>query len=64
MALKDDKLVPAREVRVGACTAYGGTACGVANGGCGQGRGRSFSQSGLCQLLPTLGMLLTLKARP
>jgi nitrogenase molybdenum-iron protein alpha chain len=62
MGLLEDKVVPGRENRVEACIAYGGTACGLGRRerGCLKNQERSFSQSGLCQLLPTLGMLLTL----
>ena len=62
MSLKTDKTVPGREERVGACIAYGGTACGIGKAGklCLKVQERGFSQAGICQLLPTLGMLLTL----
>ncbi|HMA96981.1 MAG TPA: nitrogenase component 1, partial [Polyangiaceae bacterium] len=62
MTLKNDKVVPGREDRVGACIAYGGTACGIGKAEklCLKTQERGFSQAGLCQLLPTLGMLLTL----
>jgi nitrogenase molybdenum-iron protein alpha chain len=62
MPLKTDKTVPGREERVGACVAYGGTACGIGKAGklCLKAQERGFSQAGICQLLPTLGMLLTL----
>lgn len=62
MSLKNDKVVPGREERVGACIAYGGTASGLGRADklCLRTQERGFSQAGLCQLLPTLGMLLTL----
>ncbi|HEY3426666.1 MAG TPA: nitrogenase component 1 [Negativicutes bacterium] len=62
MSLLTDKVVPGRENRLEACIAYGGTACGLGkeNPGCLKNQERGFSQSGLCQLLPTMGMLLTL----
>ncbi|HWR09135.1 nitrogenase component 1 [Sporomusa sp.] len=62
MSLLEDKVVPGRESRLEACIAYGGTACGLKgeNRGCLKDQERAFSQSGLCQLLPTMGMLLTL----
>ncbi len=62
MGLRDDKVVPGREERVAACMAYGGSACGIGkeNKLCLKNSERGFSQAGICQLLPTLGMLLTL----
>ncbi|TWH47546.1 nitrogenase component 1 [Sporomusa sp. KB1] len=62
MSLLEDKVVPGRESRLEACIAYGGTACSLKgeNKGCLKNQERAFSQSGLCQLLPTMGMLLTL----
>jgi nitrogenase molybdenum-iron protein alpha chain len=62
MGLKEDRVVPGREERTGACMAYGGSACGIGkeNKLCLKNSERGFSQAGLCQLLPTLGMLLTL----
>ncbi|MEM5769796.1 MAG: nitrogenase component 1, partial [Bacillota bacterium] len=62
MGLLEDKVVPGRENRLEACIAYGGTACGLKtqNRSCLKNQERSFSQAGLCQLLPTMGMLLTL----
>jgi len=62
MGLKDDKIVPGREERVLACMAHGGCASGMGKQDkvCLKNNERSFSQAGLCQLLPTLGMLLTL----
>jgi len=62
MSLLEDKVVPGREERVGACMAYGGTACGLgqADGACLKNQNRSFSQAGLCMALPVMGMLLTL----
>ncbi|HBC91670.1 MAG TPA: nitrogenase [Pelotomaculum sp.] len=62
MSLLEDRIVPGREERVGACMAYGGTACGLgkADRACLKNQNRSFSQAGLCQALPVLGMLLTL----
>lgn len=62
MPLKTDRIVPGREERLSACMAYGGSACGLGGQSklCLKNQDRSFSQAGLCQLLPTLGMLLTL----
>jgi len=62
MSLLTDKNVPGREERVTACIAYGGSACGFSkkDKACLSHQERGFSQAGLCQLLPTLGMLLTL----
>lgn len=62
MGLLEDKVVPGRESRLEACIAYGGTACSLKsqNRGCLKNQERAFSQAGLCQLLPTMGMLLTL----
>jgi nitrogenase molybdenum-iron protein alpha chain len=62
MGLKEDRIVPGREERVAACMAYGGSACGIGreNKLCLKNSERGFSQAGICQLLPTLGMLLTL----
>ncbi len=62
MGLKTDKVVPGREDRVAACMAHGGCASGIGKQDkiCLKNNERGFSQAGLCQLLPTLGMLLTL----
>lgn len=62
MSLLTDKNVPGREDRVSACIAYGGSACGFGKKDkpCLSNQERGFAQAGLCQLLPTLGMLLTL----
>lgn len=62
MGLKNDKVVPGREARVAACMAHGGCASGIGKQDkiCLKNNERGFSQAGLCQLLPTLGMLLTL----
>lgn len=62
MGLFQDRYVPAREDRISACMAFGGTACGLGRSdfACLKNQNRSFSQAGLCQALPTLGMLLTL----
>lgn len=62
MGLKHDKTVPGREDRVAACMAHGGCASGMGKQDkiCLKNNERGFSQAGLCQLLPTLGMLLTL----
>lgn len=62
MGLKHDVTIPGREDRVSACMAYGGSACGIGkeNKTCLKKSERGFSQAGICQLLPTLGMLLTL----
>ena len=62
MGLKEDKVVPGREDRVAACMAHGGCASGIGKQDkiCLKNNERGFSQAGLCQLLPTLGMLLTL----
>jgi nitrogenase molybdenum-iron protein alpha chain len=62
MSLLTDKTVPGREERLGAGIAFGGTACalGKSHPGCLKHAEREFSQSGLCQMLPMLGMLLTL----
>jgi nitrogenase molybdenum-iron protein alpha chain len=62
MGLKEDKTVPGREDRVAACMAHGGCASGIGKQDkiCLKNNDRGFSQAGLCQLLPTLGMLLTL----
>ncbi|WP_243375136.1 nitrogenase component 1 [Geotalea sp. SG265] len=62
MGLKEDKIVPGREERVAACMAFGGCASGIGKQDkiCLKNNERGFSQAGLCQLLPTLGMLLTL----
>ncbi len=62
MGLKEDKVVPGREDRVAACMAFGGCASGIDKQDkiCLKNNERGFSQAGLCQLLPTLGMLLTL----
>ncbi|HEY6009725.1 MAG TPA: nitrogenase, partial [Geobacteraceae bacterium] len=62
MGLRDDKVVPGREDRVEACMAFGGCASGIGKESkvCLKNSERGFSQAGLCQLLPTLGMLLTL----
>jgi nitrogenase molybdenum-iron protein alpha chain len=62
MGLKEDKIVPGREDRVAACMAHGGCASGIGKQDkiCLKNNERGFSQAGLCQLLPTLGMLLTL----
>lgn len=62
MGLKTDKVVPGREDRVQACMAHGGCASGIGKQDkiCLKNNERGFSQAGLCQLLPTLGMLLTL----
>lgn len=62
MSLLYDKAAPGREERLEACIAFGGKACslGGQNKGCLKNQERSFSQSGLCQMLPALMMLLTL----
>lgn len=62
MGLLADKVVPGRESRLEACIAFGGSACGLNQQplGCLKNQERGFSQAGLCQLLPTMGMLLTL----
>ena len=62
MSLRTDKTVPGREERIGAGIAFGGSACALGKGrpGCLKHAEREFSQSGLCQMLPMLGMLLTL----
>lgn len=62
MGLKEDRVVPGREDRVAACMAYGGSACSIGSESktCLKNSERGFSQAGICQLLPTLGMLLTL----
>ncbi|HEY3376307.1 MAG TPA: nitrogenase component 1 [Armatimonadota bacterium] len=62
MSLRTDKVVPGREERLGAGIAFGGSACalGKSKPGCLKHAEREFSQSGLCQMLPMLGMLLTL----
>jgi len=62
MGLLEDKAVPGREERLKASMAYGGSACklAMADKVCLRNQERSFSQAGLCQLLPTLGMLATI----
>lgn len=62
MGLLEDKVVPGREERIKASMAFGGSACKLpkADKVCLRNQERSFSQAGLCQLLPTLGMLASL----
>ncbi len=62
MGLLEDKVVPGREERIKATMAFGGSACslGKADKVCLRNQERAFAQAGLCQLLPTLGMLSTL----
>lgn len=58
------KVVPKREDRLGTCTAFDGTACGLKErwgGGCGmQELGRPFSQGAICQLIPAAAILNTI----
>ncbi|MCX7745372.1 MAG: nitrogenase component 1 [Clostridia bacterium] len=62
MGLLEDKVVPGREERIKASMAFGGSACGLGKADkiCLRNQERGFAQAGLCQLLPTLGMLASL----
>ncbi len=62
MGLLEDKAVPGREERIKASMAFGGSACTLRKTDkvCLRNQERIFAQAGLCQLLPTLGMLSSL----
>jgi nitrogenase molybdenum-iron protein alpha chain len=60
----DEKEAPTREARLGTCIEYGGSACELKRkfgGGCLKNNKRAFGQGSICQLLPALAILNTLR---
>lgn len=64
MGYTDERVPPKREERLGTCTAFGGSACGLKKewgGGCPMvDTDRAFRQGSICQMIPAYSILSTL----